>query len=744
MKEALLSVLMIFFIFTLNAQNLPENSFEKVFSRNHVTFTLQNGFTRGKAFSEYGNFRPDPRTGYVYRGTLNYTVNLSDQIGFSIGTGIGAFPVNFEMYQLDLGRSSYFDDVEYRFFASFNGELNYRIPLNKTYILNGFAGINSFYFNYHEHEIGYSSFNQPHGIYKFDIIHEKGWRQNYNFGGGISKLLNNRDLLTFRVDYHHSVRNIYNGQYVIMPFSADESGGKFSNHGHHLNLGIAYTFSRTERDAKLQTFLSEGAKKESKTLYKKEKRAIKEQTTYIGSTGGLTFPISRAIDNNNVIINATIPNLMPYFFMEHNLKKNFYAELGFGFQEYFDALRFKGSPIYGGTNIFHGYQISAGTGKRLIGKKSNYNYLNLTAGIVANFLDREKGLIGSSGGSIISITGTDTIYYYRSEDYILRKFNPLLYIGASKDFRISGNFHLTFLYRYHQGLLNLYEKRVDYVSMFTSGQQQARVILNGSFHTFQIGTKFNLGNLTEKQITKNRKPYEKGSLILSAMPGFIFYQSKTSYHFKHEDWERNGKFKERRSALLPVLGADYYLSNQFAIESRINFHNLHLFNMSIEMLQNSLGISRRISLPKGLYLLNIHAGINGNMVVGGSAPTKDEFYHDYYNNVDQHLFYNYDQSSMKGQNSSFTVSGNDTISYGTTTFGLTKRVFPQLYFGASKDFRISDKSTLSFSYFRNFGFAPFYVEQERWVSQNGYFDNSVTTLSGMSSTILFSFKYRLK
>ncbi|MBA3901481.1 MAG: hypothetical protein H0X62_14970, partial [Bacteroidetes bacterium] len=232
-----------------------------LFNRNHITLNLQNGFTRGVSEPVSGPLKLDPRTGFIYHGNLNYTANFSEKIGATVGVGLGAFPFNFELYQLDLGRNQYFDDANYNIFASFRGELNYRQKLSSRYFFNAFAGASAVSLMEYELGIGASSTNQQDYIYQINVKYEKGWKPLAHIGTGISRVLLNRDILTFRIDYNHSFQEFYSGSYSIMPNTPQESKGRFLNRGHHINLGLSYTFTRGEKEEKMLRYIKEGAGK---------------------------------------------------------------------------------------------------------------------------------------------------------------------------------------------------------------------------------------------------------------------------------------------------------------------------------------------------------------------------------------------------------------------------------------------------------------------------------------------------
>jgi hypothetical protein len=375
MKKYFSLALLLFTFLPLSAQTESENTF----TRSHFTFNLQNGITRGKAEMHSGLLRPDPRTGHIFHGNLNYTFNFSKKFGLTAGAGLGSFPIAFELYQLELGRSQYFDAAMYTSFASVRSEFNYRHKISPKYLLNGYSGISGI--TTYSSQVGTGGFSstQPEALYEMLFKYDKGWKPIIHLGTGVSRILSNQDLLTFRIDYNYSFKDMYNGTYRIMPNTPDDSKGRYYNTGNHLNLGIGYTFTREEKKEKINSYLKENLAGDAKRKYRFEKRRIPENTTFIGFSGGITAPINKPDDPNKVLLTATLLNLMPYIYAEHNVKNSYFAEVGFAFQEYFSATKVKNSYGTSGSNAFNAFQLNLGGGKRLTGKNNNYNYLNLQA-----------------------------------------------------------------------------------------------------------------------------------------------------------------------------------------------------------------------------------------------------------------------------------------------------------------------------------------------------------------------------
>ena len=509
MIKKFLPAFLLFLSLNILAQDTITNPYPLLFNKNHISFSLMQGFNRPSINPVSGPYQPYPKTGYIFMGSANYSFNFSDYTGFQLGTGLGAFPVIYSVNSVDsfpgTEGDSYFMNVDYNPFSRLSAEINFRYPLGRKIFLNGIAGGSLTSFAPLGLETGSSQSGKTN--YKFRIDYDKGWKPAIHIGTGISNVLKNYDLLTLNLIYNYSFSNSYKGSYELYSDSDSSyiSAGEFFNKGHFFGIVLNYTLTKTEKQVKIYDIIiktDKVNKRMAEKVYRKEARKISNHSTFGTSLGGITIPINRANDPNKVLINASMASVMPYFSIEQNLQKNYFIEAGFGLQEYYNAIKAKEVPFWSGSNAFIAYHLTIGGGKRLIGK-NNYNYLNLSSGLVLSTIDRPVGYAGRGG--IGAVVGNDTIIMGRSENFISNNFFPLFYIGLSKDFRITRNFYFTMLYRYHQGFIKVYEQRVSYISKWTEGINNASNTMNGSYHTFQIGFKFRMGNIFNLKSSKKKQ-----------------------------------------------------------------------------------------------------------------------------------------------------------------------------------------------------------------------------------------------
>ena len=490
----------VFFCATLSAQEHNLSDPGRLFLYDHWAFGLNHGFTRGMSEVENGLLSPDPRTGYVYEGILNYTANLDASFGWLFGAGMGLYPFIYKLSAIDPGRMPYFDDVELLPYFLVTTAVQFRRSLSPDFLLRANAGISLTTFP--EYYIFTGLSDESNGeLAAVDIQFHRGWKPAARASIGVARILANQDLLSLDLGYCYGFQDIFTGSFTMLPGTPDHSSGRYLNRGRYPKISLNYTFTRRQKESRILE-MAEGkqgnARKDLKRKYRlEERRKNLEHTSVLYAGIGSAFPFNRAVDPNEVLQDASMGNLILSLAYERKLNKDYYLEAGFAWQEYFDALKVRDMPFYSGSNAFNAFQLSLGGGKSLIGKNL-YNYLNIAAGLSLTWQDRPVGLDGWGESSIRGVAG-DTLFSSTEESWVLRKLFPMGYIGLSKDFRIYKQLHFGMMYRYYQGLTDVFEQRVTYQSKWTSGPTNGRIVMNGSYHTLQFGFRYYFGDDTGKE-----------------------------------------------------------------------------------------------------------------------------------------------------------------------------------------------------------------------------------------------------
>lgn len=479
-----------------------------LFSKNHFSFSIENGLTRGAIFPESGPLKPVNNLAGVHFVNFDYAFNFNRTCALSLALGGGFFPFYFRATDEDWYLFRYWDNLDGTTFLHLSAEVNHRFSFSEKKFLNIFAGVNVFKFDdiytelSYRHNTGFAATT----IFASEIVYTftDTWRPAFTIGIGTSRILRNYDLLSLTLSYNHSFDNFLSGTYFITePLKPTYSWGNLINKGNFLSVGIKYTFTKAQKQSTLAKIKNETGEKDMEKvekIYKRQKRKpLPLYSTFVSASGGLILQPIHVSDVNNINISANSLLGTGYLSIEQNIKKNKFLETGYSVLEYYMGSKRKeleGDCFMCGsfTYAFDVHHFSLGIGKRLIGK-NNYNYLNLHAGVVLSYTNQDKGLSGWGHLSVGDVANGDTVYFEQYQDYQKINFFPLFYVGISRDFRIKGNLYFNILYRYHQGIMNVSEREVQYVSQWTNGWQNAHIVINGSYHTFQAGFKYNFGNI---------------------------------------------------------------------------------------------------------------------------------------------------------------------------------------------------------------------------------------------------------
>lgn len=164
-----------------------------------------------------------------------------------------------------------------------------------------------------------------------------------------------------------------------------------------------------------------------------------------------------------------------YLNYQYSLKHQFFSEFGFKYLKYFDGYRANPWLIQSGTtgftqSVFSTLSFDFGFGYRII-VNNNLRLLDLHVGFTLAFTDSK---VGSGRTEYYSGTytdgmgnvGTNEIFYQYS---ITNRFSSGLYIGISKDVRLTENLYLTARYNNHFGRNSIISEHVFNYSLSTVG-----------------------------------------------------------------------------------------------------------------------------------------------------------------------------------------------------------------------------------------------------------------------------------
>lgn len=479
-----------------------ESETSDIYHSNHFSAELNNGFNSAKYQLLSGTDKPLRRVSYIHNLKIEYVFNNQRHWGFGLGVGLGLFSLIEKIApkgpysNMDL---NYFEEATYVVFGRLSTSLKYYQPLSKKYTLKSNIDLGALFFFEEGVGVGGGIGGGPTSMVQYEVQYEFTNPPKPYVGGyvGIDKTLKNKDLLGIKLGFEYQLKPVLQGTFEM--YNAT-SKGIIVNRGSNLNIGVNYVLTGNHR----RNYIKQRLEKDSisftvaKQEYKKERRTISPRSVFIAASVGTFGPRTQAESRSGQYKSGSSLSGNVRFAVEKGLKKDFFAEIDLGYNDYMTSLYRKGDWIEYGSWVFDTYQISLGMGKRLISKKNKRNRLNLHAGLALDFLIYED--LGYSGASM---SGKGQLYpSYRpsmnqpgfsfiAEDYILKKTIGSLYLGASKDFLITRRFYLFLSYRFNLGLWRVLETRIRYEE--GNGNPKAETLyMNGTSHSFNFGIKYRL------------------------------------------------------------------------------------------------------------------------------------------------------------------------------------------------------------------------------------------------------------
>jgi hypothetical protein len=474
-------------------------------SKNNFTFSLINGLNASSSKLIIGDKSPERVYGIAHGLNFHYTRILNSKFSISGGFGLGFLPINMKVRSFDSFQGTenwgYFSRINYKAFTKYELLASYHKTLNEKYGLkfNFGGGINHYGGGTYGYSAGnYNITSQTNSeLYDFDIQFTNSAKPYLTLGTEITKNLKNKDILALKMNFEYSFKNAYSGTYSIYDGS---SKGEYFNRGNYFNLALAYTMTGNKRLSRLNQLKLENNldKKSAKRLIKKENRFIEPKSTFISLAGGLGIGMNLIeSDPGSTLMKSGFASFLPRISIEKGLKNNFYGEIGFHSQTFWDVSKFNVYE-YGssGGNAFYAYQLSVGGLYRWT-LKNNYNVLNFHSGFSIgyhNARNLENGLSSWGSGGVSSGTIGNEVFHieYNSQSRIKSNVLASCYLGVSKDFRIVNNFYFTMNYRQQFGLIKASEATYNYSGLNVPTTEGARMKINGTSRDFQLGFKIKL------------------------------------------------------------------------------------------------------------------------------------------------------------------------------------------------------------------------------------------------------------
>ena len=453
-------------------------------SGNTFTIGMSSGIGKTKSASFSGDKPLDNLSNLHTALNFSYGIklpkNLSCDLSFSI-ENMSYFP-----YPKNLGGWNTGSQLS----SELGAGLRYKIPIKNNALLIGLNGgvrltgfSNSSYQT--SMQISYSK-----TIYNFDqkVNPFMKLQLSYEFP------LKNKDLLAIDFSYKQSFHPIYSMEYQYGDFQSF-STGTYQYSGNSIHLGLHYTWTKNKKNAEIASFMMDSLdRKAAKKMMATKNRFQSSKAVLIQLHQGGFMNQSKIMNNpDKVFKNFSGPSSSIRLNATVGWKNNWSFQPGISLDSYWLWLHDqKYGTGYSGTNLFNLFTVDLGMKRRMISfPKSNRYLCNLNGGISFSYLNSSGGGSGSST-SFDPNTGQVILTYNYSYQY-KNKIFPLVYVGVSKDLRLSKHFLFTIAYRHQFGLSKGLVIPFDYTAA-NQATVNTEIRVNGNADCLSVGLTYRFNN----------------------------------------------------------------------------------------------------------------------------------------------------------------------------------------------------------------------------------------------------------
>lgn len=478
---------------TIPKSLFSQHSF-KIINPNQFEISLYNGVCFNKITQVYGNEKLINSPALNHNIMLTYNRYLNEQISLSAewGFGFGGFLYNVPAHSVNSGTENwqYWHKVYYNIYHQFGIKANYYLQLNRKDRLRfgigggimqflstglGVSGSNEYDENDFIVEIDYPQLINPIAIFSLDYI----------------KSLKNKNELQLGIKYTHGFTNVYSGEYSLYSYS---SGGEIYSRGSNAGIKVSYVFTGNTNKEKLNKRISSGEDPaKAKSEIRKEQRYLQPKSTFFNIFIGTRLP-KNSVNDPNGYIHGITGYLGKHWGLEYEkgLKNNWFVSGGYHYGDYASSARTKYSLMNFPNQEIETHEFNVGGGYRWI-SESNFKILNIYSGVNLGFTEainnnnniQEYGITHFYEGN-----GVENLnFQVTTISKHVTRFVAAIYLGASKDFRITDVFWISMNYRFQQGLNTLVQNEISYNSTLFAGTKYATSKLNGTAHQISIGLK---------------------------------------------------------------------------------------------------------------------------------------------------------------------------------------------------------------------------------------------------------------
>lgn len=335
---------------------------------------------------------------------------------------------------------------------------------------------------------------EPQGLlYRVEFETSKPSVPFVSLGAQWAHQLKNTNLLSVKLSYDYSFKNIYDGTYTLYN---QTSSGTYNNQGRFFNLQIGYTLNGQNKAARLVLLQQEQQldRKAAKKAYRKEKRYIDPKSTFLRTSGGIYLSRTHITDDpNNVMKSGSIESFMPQIAYEEGLGNNLYMEASLFLGRVWNTEKYNAMPYSSmGSSMSSSLQLGLGAMYRWT-LPSNYTILNFHAGLTSGlFFDKVGNSWSSTGESGGEINNIPFQFYTQVAGTVVSKYIGAVYLGASKDFRLANRVYLNLGYRRYFGFNTIINSTIQHTDLLTNQSSVIQAKVKGGGSDIVLGLKFKL------------------------------------------------------------------------------------------------------------------------------------------------------------------------------------------------------------------------------------------------------------
>lgn len=471
----------------------------EVNSPHQFSFEISSGTNQVKVSNATGPEKMRNAVAFHHGLNVRYRYNFSDKFSsrFRIGLHVQNTPIKLEPSK-NLILSSYTisgrHNSIYNFFRRLDFSFAYTLKQQKHSSINilGGAGLNAF--GSYIFQSGLKFPESPSYFY-FEI--SKRAKPFLQVGIENEFTLKNRDFLTLKLNYQHGFTSFLDGEFEFVNSDFQLSQGKFHNYLRGFNLGVEYTFSQQKKQQKIYE-LEEGnqiSRSEAKKINRKERRYIDPKSMFLKVEFGVGSGINRSMNKNSPYMSTgfNFPAVFPSISFEKGIKNGLFHEYNYFFMKQRSISKIENKLGAWGYSPFYAHYLSAGLGYR-VKLPSNFKLFNIHAGLGIGTQFSKKDTLGTSYFEQILYEGSTETITFSSTEEIKRigHFMPILYLGISKDFRLSNQVAISMSFKRQFGFNPVQVIDVTYTSIENPQAQKARIQVDGSAILFSAGIKIKL------------------------------------------------------------------------------------------------------------------------------------------------------------------------------------------------------------------------------------------------------------